>query len=79
MSITDAKTQEQQMFYELEGVVVNGGHFVLWKEPHHTTEDLKTARRYVRSEQDVVTLRTEKITDKVWERIDRIGRKFSVI
>jgi hypothetical protein len=34
----------------------DGAGFSLFQEPHHTPEDIDNAKRYLRSERDVVTL-----------------------
>jgi hypothetical protein len=35
-----------------------GAGFALYREPHHTDEDIEAAKAYLRAERDVVEIRT---------------------
>lgn len=44
------------VIFDYELVSINGAHFILIREPHHTDDDIRIAEEHVRSEHDVVQL-----------------------
>lgn len=42
--------------FDYELVSINGAHFILIREPHHTDDDIRIAEEHVRAEHDVVQL-----------------------
>lgn len=42
--------------FDYELVSINGAHFILIREPHHTDDDIRIAEEHVRGEHDVVRL-----------------------
>jgi dihydroxyacetone kinase len=39
---------------------INGAGFMLYREPHHTDQDIDDAKSYLRSSRDVVSLKVAK-------------------
>jgi len=44
------------VIFDYELVSINGAHFTLIREPHHTDDDIKLAEEHVRRDHDVVGL-----------------------
>lgn len=42
--------------FDYQLVSINGAHFILIREPHHTDDDIRIAEEHVRAEHDVVQL-----------------------
>jgi hypothetical protein len=45
---------DKRMFYTSELAGQEGARFWLFKEKHHTAEDIEIARRYLKAQRDVV-------------------------
>lgn len=54
------------LFYRM-GISIQGGHFELFKETHHTDEDVKNAKMWLRKNHDVVDI---KIVQEICESKD---------
>lgn len=53
------KEADKILFYKI-GLVYSGGHFELLREPQHTDEDVENAKKWLRKNQDVVSIKVTK-------------------
>jgi len=52
----EATEQAKTILFYRMGLSVRGGYFDLLKEPHHTDEDVKKAKNWLYTNQDVVNI-----------------------
>lgn len=71
MQITESTNTEGMMFYESDGGNRNGMHYILYAEKHNTKEEIRTAKEYIRIQQDALSIKVKPMTNEEWRKATR--------
>lgn len=52
--------EHEDMLYSMYLTGPDGARFILWRDKHHTPEDIKKAKGYLKVNQDVMSISVEK-------------------
>lgn len=72
MQITESiKGVDHALFYESDGGTRNGMWFILYKQSHHTKEDIIAAKNYIKNQQDSLGIKVKVMTQDIWRKATR--------
>ena len=69
MILTCPKKERSAMFADFSINGPDGAHFVLYKEEHHSPLDLMESKQWLRRNHDVLSIKTEPMTDEIWHKV----------